>query len=92
MIPGSNLQAIIRLRNHSLATSGNYRKYYEKGGIKYVHTINPKTGYPVVSNLLSATVVADDCMTADAYATALMVFGVEKSISFLQENKFLKAI
>ncbi len=91
IIPGADLQAILRLNNRSLATSGNYRKYYEKNGIKFVHTIDPKTGYPVVSNLLSATVVASDCTTADAYATALMVFGVERSISFLKENKFLEA-
>jgi thiamine biosynthesis lipoprotein len=90
-IPGENLQAIIRLNNSSLATSGNYRKYYVRDGIKYVHTIDPETGYPVMSNLLSATVVADDCMTADAYATALMVFGVERSIDFLKENDFLDA-
>jgi thiamine biosynthesis lipoprotein len=91
MLPGSDLQAIISLRNRSLATSGNYRKFYEKDGIKFVHTINPKTGYPVISNLLSATVVSDDCMTADAYATAFMVFGLDRSIAFLQENKFLDA-
>ncbi|HJZ40540.1 MAG TPA: FAD:protein FMN transferase [Bacteroidales bacterium] len=91
MIPGADLQAVIRLQNRSLATSGNYRKYYEKGGIKFVHTIDPKTGYPVVSNLLSATVVTDDCMIADAYATALMVLGIEKSVVFLNENSFLDA-
>jgi len=91
MYPGTELQAIIQLKNRSLATSGNYRKFYEKNGVKYVHTINPKTGYPVVSNLLSATVVANDCITADAYATALMVFGINKSIDFLHKNKFLDA-
>jgi FAD:protein FMN transferase len=91
MLPGANLQAIIRLDNRSLATSGNYRKFYERNGIKFVHTVNPKTGYPVVSNLLSATVVAYDCITADAYATAFMVFGVNKSKEFLEENKFLDA-
>jgi thiamine biosynthesis lipoprotein len=79
------------LNDRSLATSGNYRKYYEKNGIKYVHTINPKTGFPVISNLLSATVVARDCMTADAYATAFMVMGTDRSIRFLKENKFLDA-
>ena len=91
MLPGANLQAIVSLDNRSLATSGNYRKFYEKNGIKFVHTVNPKTGYPVISNLLSATVVAHDCMTADAYATAFMVFGVDKSIEFLKKNKFLDA-
>jgi thiamine biosynthesis lipoprotein len=90
-IPGTSLQAIIELKNRSLATSGNYRKYYERNGMKFVHTINPATGYPVMSNLLSASVVADDCATADAYATSLMVFGLEKSIAFLKENTFLDA-
>lgn len=90
-IPGSNIQVIVGLRNKSLSTSGNYRSYYEKDGIKFVHTMDPKTGYPVVSNLLSASVIADDCMSADAYATALMVFGVDRSIEFLKENRFLDA-
>jgi thiamine biosynthesis lipoprotein len=79
MIPGKNLQAIITLTNKSLATSGNYRKFYEHNGVKYSHTINPKTGYPVTHSLLSATVTANDCMTADAYATAFMVMGLEKA-------------
>jgi FAD:protein FMN transferase len=91
MVPGANLQAVVELKNKSLATSGNYRKYYEKNGVKYVHTIDPQTGYPVISNLLSATVIADDCTTADAYATALMVFGVQNSIAFLNDNTFLNA-
>lgn len=90
-LPGAELQAIVALKNRSLATSGNYRKFYVKKGIKYVHTINPATGYPAISNLLSATVVANDCTTADAYATALMVFGVDKSIEFLKKNNFLEA-
>jgi thiamine biosynthesis lipoprotein len=90
-IPGADLQSIVKLNDRSLATSGNYRKFYEKNGIKYVHTINPKTGFPVISNLLSATVVAKDCMTADAYATAFMVMGTDRSIRFLKENKFLDA-
>jgi FAD:protein FMN transferase len=89
-VPGANLQAIMRLDNLSSATSGNYRKYYEKNGIKYVHTINPKTGFPVVSNLLSATVVAADCITADAYATAIMVMGLDKSVAFLNNHPFLQ--
>jgi thiamine biosynthesis lipoprotein len=91
MLPGSDLQAIVSLDGKSLATSGNYRKFYEKDGIKYVHTINPKTGFPVVSNLLSATVVAEDCITADAYATALMVMGLDQSIEFLKTHRFLDA-
>jgi thiamine biosynthesis lipoprotein len=90
-IPGSDLQAILQLNRHSLATSGNYRKFYEKDGVKYSHTIDPATGYPAMSNLLSATIIADDCMTADAYATACMVFGLEKSVDFLRKHRFLEA-
>lgn len=90
-VPGADLQAVIRLKGMALATSGNYRKYYERNGMKFVHIVNPKNGYPAISNLLSATVIAKDCMTADAYATALMVFGPERSIRFLGENRFLEA-
>jgi thiamine biosynthesis lipoprotein len=90
-IPGTELQTVVKLNDRALATSGNYRRFYEKNGIKFVHTINPKTGYPVISNLLSATVVARDCMTADAYATAFMVKGTDWSIQFLNENRFLDA-
>ena len=78
-IPGVDLQAIVEISDRSLATSGNYRKFYEKDGVKYSHTIDPKTGYPVQHCLLSATVLAGDCMRADAYATGFMVMGYEKS-------------
>lgn len=83
------LQAIVRLRDRALATSGNYRRYYVENGRKYSHIIHPHTGYPEKHNLLSATVIARDCMTADAYATAFMVMGLEKSKQFLSENKAL---
>ena len=89
-IPGEMLQAKLQLKNSSLATSGNYRKFYEENGIKYAHSINPKTGYPVLSNLLSVTVQASDCMTADAYATAFMVMGLERTLQFLSEHKELQ--
>ncbi|MBN2485091.1 MAG: FAD:protein FMN transferase [Bacteroidales bacterium] len=84
--PGENLQAILQLNNKSLATSGNYRKFFEKDGVKYAHSINPKTGYPIISRLLSATVMADDCITADAFATAFMVMGLEKSIVYVSNH------
>lgn len=80
------LQEIINLDNKAVATSGSYRKFYEKNGKKYSHTLNPKTGYPVEHNLLSATVVADNCATADALATAFMVMGPEKAIEFIQNQ------
>jgi thiamine biosynthesis lipoprotein len=62
-----------------MATSGNYRNYYYKDGKKYAHTIDPRTGYPVQHSILSATVIAKDCMSADAYATAFMVMGLEEA-------------
>jgi thiamine biosynthesis lipoprotein len=86
---GRPLQAVVKLRNRALATSGNYRKYYEENGQKYSHIIDPHTGYPAKHHLLSATVIAPDCMTADAYATAFMVMGLEKAKRFLTENAAL---
>jgi len=83
---GDMLTAKIRLDNKALATSGNYRNYYVKDGKKYAHTINPKTGYPVEHNLLSASVFAVSCMDADAYATAFMVVGTQQAITWLEEN------
>ena len=81
----SELEAIISLKNKAVATSGNYRNFYIENGKKYAHTIDPKTGYPVDHSLLSATVLADDCMTADALATAFMVMGVEKAMSLANQ-------
>jgi thiamine biosynthesis lipoprotein len=85
------IQTLLRLTDVGIATSGNYRNYYYKDGKKYAHTIDPHTGYPVVHNLLSATVVAKDCMSADAYATAFMVMGVEKSKNFLDVHPEINA-
>ncbi len=85
-----SLQAIISLTDRALATSGNYSKFYIEDGKKYSHIIDPHTGYPAKHNLLSATVIAQDCMTADAYATAFMVMGLEKTKKFLSNNKKLK--
>lgn len=81
-----NLHAVVKLINRSLATSGNYRKFYVENGKKYSHIIDPRTGYRANSNLLSASVIAGDCMTADAYATAFMVMGIEKSKQFLSSH------
>ena len=74
------LQIILSICDKAVATSGNYRNYYMKDGVKYSHTIDPLTGYPSEQNILGATIIADDCMTADAYATAFMAMGVEKSV------------
>lgn len=80
----SELQAIIALKDKAVATSGNYRNFYVENGKKYAHTIDPFSGYPVDHTLLSASVLADDCMTADAIATALMVLGVDKAMELSQ--------
>ena len=69
------LHTVVTVTNVGIATSGNYRNFYYKDGKKYAHTINPHTGYPIQHNILSATVIAKDCATADAYATAFMVLG-----------------
>ena len=86
IIPGQSLQAIVRITDRALATSGNYRKFYVEDGIKYSHTIDPKTGYPAKNRLLSATILSEDCATADGIATACMVMGHEKSIEFINSN------
>jgi thiamine biosynthesis lipoprotein len=86
---GISLNTSIGLENTALATSGNYKKYYVEGGKKYTHIINPITGSPAKSNLLSATVLAADCMTADAYATAFMVMGLDSAKRFVSDHKEL---
>ncbi len=83
------LEAIIELNNRALCTSGNYRKFYEEDGKRFAHILDPRTGFPARQNILSATVIADDAMTADAYATSFMVMGLERSKQFLAENKDL---
>lgn len=79
------LKATVYLENKALATSGNYRNYYIKDGRKISHTISPFTGYPVDHTLLSASVFAADCMSADAYATGFMVMGYEASLEVLKD-------
>jgi thiamine biosynthesis lipoprotein len=88
-LDGRPFQAIARLDNTSLVTSGNYRKFRVDSltGIKYSHTINPITGYPVTHSLLSATVLHPNAMDADAYATVLMVMGLEEGIRFIEQKK-----
>lgn len=85
------LQTVLNITDVALATSGNYRNFYYKNGRKYAHTIDPKTGYPVQHNILSATVLAPDCATADAYATAFMVMGLEGSKQILAKHPELMA-
>jgi FAD:protein FMN transferase len=91
MTPGKTLQAIIKISDKALATSGSYRKFYIEDGIKYSHEIDPKTGYPAKNTLLSASIIADDCSTADGIATACMVFGKDKTIEFLDTHPEFEA-
>ncbi|NLA15544.1 MAG: FAD:protein FMN transferase [Bacteroidales bacterium] len=89
--PGENVYVTVRLTDKALATSGNYRNFYMQDGQRIAHIIDPKTGIPVTHSLLSATVIADDCMTADAYATAFMVMGPCAAIDFLKNHPELGA-
>jgi len=82
--PGAGIEEIelpLLVSNKALATSGNYRSSYESKGQKFAHIINPITGFSQPTDILSATVIADDCITADAYATAFMVLGMEKALA-----------
>ncbi|MCL2739439.1 MAG: FAD:protein FMN transferase, partial [Bacteroidales bacterium] len=89
--PGMDMQATLLLSGRSIATSGNYRNFFEADGQKYGHTIDPATGRPVQHNLLSTTVIAHDCLTADAFATAFMVMGLEKTKLFLEAHPHMDA-
>ena len=86
-----DIQTVLNITDRAMATSGNYRNFYFKNGKKYAHTIDPKTGSPVQHSLLSATVVADRCAIADAYATSFMVMGMDKARKVLERNPKLMA-
>lgn len=88
---GHELQNVLHVTDKAMATSGNYRNFYYKGGKKYAHTIDPKTGYPVQHSILSATVLADECAIADAYATSFMVMGLERTQEILKHHPELMA-
>lgn len=88
---GHELQTILNLTDKAMATSGNYRNFYYKGGKKFAHTIDPKTGYPVQHSILSATVIAKSCAVADAYATSFMVMGLDKARQVLERHPELMA-
>lgn len=91
-IAGVDLQAILKVTEKGVVTSGNYRKFYVENGKKYSHTIDPATGRPVEHNLLSATVIAENATLADGYATYFMVLGVEKSREILEKSSGLEAM
>jgi thiamine biosynthesis lipoprotein len=81
-----SLQQIISIGDNAIATSGDYRNYFEEEGVRYSHLINPKTGYPIKHNLVAVTVVAPQCIEADGLATALIVMGAERGIKLAEDN------
>lgn len=89
---GAQLQGVFSVPEgpHGVVTSGNYRKFYVRDGKKYAHTVDPRTGYPVTHNLLSATIIAGNAMIADAYATYCMVIGFEQAKSFIESREDLE--
>ena len=90
-VAGPEPQVVLDVTDIALATSGNYRRFYYRDGRKYAHTIDPRTGYPVQHSLLSASVLAPDCASADAYATAFMVMGLERAKAFLKKHPEIQA-
>lgn len=81
------VQEIVELENRSIVTSGNYRKYVERGGKRYSHSLNPMTGYPAENKLLSATIIADNTAWADCLASICMVVGLEKAIEIVESSE-----
>jgi len=90
-IHSRSIVASFPLDNSSVATSGSYRKFYEIDGVKYSHAISPKSGRPVKHTLLSVTIIGESCSLADAYATAILVMGLDKGVEFLENHKELEA-
>jgi thiamine biosynthesis lipoprotein len=88
----TEMELVVQLSGKSIATSGSYRQFYEKDGKKIAHIMDPITGYSTTSDLLSASVIADDCMTADGLATALMVSSLEEAKAFLAKNKVMACL
>lgn len=86
--PVDDMEIILQLDDKSIATSGNYRIFYENNGRKFAHILNPETGYSALTNLLSASIVAGDCMTADGLATAMMAKGLEGAKTFLLDHDY----
>lgn len=91
-IAEKKILAIVKMKDLSLATSGNYRNYFEEDGKLYAHIIDPSTGYTASHSLLSASVFTSNCMTADAYATAFMVLGLDQSKKIIESDQELEAI
>ncbi len=87
----TDVLSTVELKDWTISTSGNYRNFYEVNGVKYSHTINPKTGFPERNTLLSATVFSTDCIDADAWATGFMVMGIDKAFASAEQNPEIEA-
>ena len=85
------IRHVINIYNGAVTTSGNYRKWLQKGSKKVTHLINPKTGYPIDSQLISATIYAKDAITADGYDNAVMAMELNEAIKFVEERKDMEA-
>jgi thiamine biosynthesis lipoprotein len=86
LIDQHSIQKVLHLNNVAMATSGDYRNYFEHDGKRFSHTIDPRTGYPITHKLASVTVIAPTCMDADALATTIMVMGPDEGMTFAEEN------
>lgn len=91
-MPGADIRTTIPLENNALATSGDYRNYFEYQGEYYSHAIDPRTGYPTQSEVASATVMAPTCMDADALATALMILGEKEGLNLIESLEEVEAL
>lgn len=91
-IPGRDIMAIVDLSDQAMATSGDYRNYFEYDGQLFSHVVDPRTGYPVETAVASATVVAPTCMAADALATSLMVMGVKPGLELIESLEDVEAL
>ena len=89
--PGEQIQQVLCLNNQAVATSGDYRKYYEEKGVKYAHHIDPHSGFPAHKTILSVSVISNECAISDGYATAFMVSGLDKTKEYLKKHKELDA-
>ncbi|WP_158642771.1 FAD:protein FMN transferase [Chitinophaga japonensis] len=78
--------AVLPLQDRAIATSGNYRRFFDQGGTRFAHTIDPHSGQALHNNIISVTVIARDCITADGFDNALILMGVEKALAFIQSH------
>lgn len=85
------IQQVIELDSGAITTSGNYKKYYKSNSKRFIHIIDPRTGYPIQNEMISVTVLAKDAITADAYDNALMVMGMENALHFIEQRKYISA-